>query len=475
MSIGFRDTVVINGSVITGDGRTFLEKGIVRLRDDRIVEVREGTEATTEDALIVDATGCTVLPGIINAHAHGCIHGPTMPSGSMPFAEQDVAYFRNRHLLSGTTTLLNVCGLAAPDEICPHETEHHPLDIHLSTAHTPGNIAAAMEIDGKGLSERHRALTIEQMIADGAKALGEAGGGQTLGGGAQDYRFIPAAILTATGVAIHPKVARSLKEAVLGRSLNGDGAADQPVLEQLMESCGLEAHLNAAEMRELIVKTVTPPVALSLQGFWEIAAQSARFDLPAIFHTALPTIETLLTIAATHPACKMVAGHANHPSFSEEEAVHFGLELRKRGAAIDVSTLDCVHTRWRNEPGNLDALIEAGLVDTISTDFAGGDWDSILSAVQRMVTKRQLPAPAAVALATGNVARTFPQLAGDRGFIEKGRRADLAICEGHNLSRVRHVMIKGEIAVWNAALVDGTGLPRRLMRGPQRGPRRQFS
>ncbi len=475
MSIGFRDTVVINGSVITGDGRTFLEKAIVRLRDDRIVEVREGTQMTTEDAFIIDATGCTVLPGIINAHAHGCIHGPTMPSGSMPFAEQDVAYSRNRHLLSGTTTLLNVCGLAAPDEICPPETEHHPLEIHVSTAHTPSNIAAAMEIDGKGLSERHRALTIEKMIADGAKALGEAGGGQTLGGGAQDYRFIPAAILTATGVAVHPKMARSLKEAVLGRSLNGDGAADQPVLEQLMESCGLKAHLNAAEMRELIVKTVTPPVAVSLQGFWEIAAQSARFDLPAIFHTALPTIETLLTIAATHPACKMVAGHANHPSFSEEEAVHFGLELRKRGAAIDVSTLDCVHTRWRNEPGNLDALIEAGLVDTISTDFAGGDWDSILSAVQRMVTKRQLRAPAAVALATGNVARTFPQLAGDRGFIEKGRRADLAICEGHNLSRVRHVMIKGEIAVWNAALVDGTGLPRRLMRGPQRGPRRQFS
>lgn len=454
MSIGLRDTVIINGSVITGDGRAFLEKGIVRLRHDRIVEVREGTEMTTEDTFVIDATGCTILPGIINAHAHGCIHGPTMPSGSMPFAKHDVTYFRNRHLLSGTTTLLNVCGLAALDEICPPETERHPLDIHVSTAHTRSNIAAAMEIDGKGLSERHRALTIEQMIAEGAKALGEAGGGQTLGGGAQDYRFIPAAIFTATGIAVHPKVARSLKEAVLGRSLNGDGAADQPVLELLMESCGLKAHLDAAEMRELIVKTVIPPVALSLEGFWEIAAQSARFALPAIFHTALPTIETLLKIAASNPACVMVAGHANHPSFLPEEAVRFGLELRNRGAAIDVSTLDCVHTRWRNDPDNLDALIEAGLADTISTDFAGGDWDSILSAVQRMVTKRQLSAPAAVALATGNVARIFPQLAGDRGVLETGRRADLTISESHNLSRVRHVMIKGEVAVWNGAIVD---------------------
>jgi imidazolonepropionase-like amidohydrolase len=458
MSIGFQDTVVINGSVITGDGGTFFERGIVRLRDDRITEVREGTEATIEDAFVIDAAGCTILPGIINAHAHGCIHGPAMPSGSAPVAEHDVAYFRNKHLMSGTTTLLNVCGLAAVDETHGPGGERHPLDIHVSSAHTPSNIAAAMEIDGKGLSNRHHALTIETMIADGAKALGEAGGGQTLGGGAQDYRFIPAAILAATGVSVHPKIARSLKEAVLGRSLNGDGAADQAYLEHLMENCGLKAHVDAAAMRELIAKTVLPPVALSLRGFWEIATQSARFGLPAIFHTALPTIETLLKIAATHPACKMVAGHANHPSFSAEEAVHFASELRKRGAAIDVSTLDCVHTRWRNEPDNLDALIEAGLVDTISTDFAGGDWDSILSAVQRMVTKRQLSAPAAVALATGNVARTFPQLAGDRGFIKKGRRADLTICEGHNLSRVRHVMIRGEIAVWNGALIDATGL-----------------
>jgi len=458
MNMRFRDTVVINGSVITGDGRTFFEKGTVRLRGDRIIEVCEGAETTTENAFAIDATGCTILPGIVNAHAHGCIHGPAMPSGSAAFAALDVAYFRNRHLLAGTTTLLNVCGLAAADEIRTHDARRHPLDIHVSTAHTPSNIAAAMAIDGQGLSGRHHTLTIEAMIAGGAKALGEAGGGQTLGGGAQDYRFIPAAILAATGVSVHPKMARSLKEAVLGRSLNGDGAADQPALERLMDNCGLTAHLDAVEMRELIVKTVIPPVALSLQGFWEIAAQSARFGLPAIFHTALPTIETLVKIAAIHPACKMVAGHANHPSFSTEETVHFGYELRKRGAAIDVSTLDCVHTRWRNEPDNLDALIEAGLVDTISTDFAGGDWDSILSAVQRMVTKRQLSAPAAVALATGNVARTFPQLAGDRGLIEKGRRADLTISESHNLSRVRHVMIEGEIAVWNGALVGGTGL-----------------
>lgn len=456
MNMRPRDTVFINGSVITGDGKAFFEKGIVRLRDDKIIEVREGTETTTADTFIIDATGCTILPGIINAHAHGCIYGPAMPSGSVPFLERDVTYFRNRHLLCGTTTLLNVCGLATTDEIHALDEKRHPLDIHVSTAHTPSNVAAAMAIDGQGLSDRHRTVTIEAMIAGGAKALGEAGGGQTLGGGAQDYRFIPSAILAATGVALHPKMARSLKEAVLGRSLNGDGAADQVAMERLMVNCGLNGHLDVVQMRSLIVNTVMPPVTLSLQGLWEIAAQSARFGLPAIFHTAVPTIETLLKIAMILPACRVIAGHTNHPSFSTEEAVHYGSELRTRGATIDVSTLDCVHTRWRNEPDNLDALVGAGLVDIISTDFAGGDWDSILSAVQRMVTKRQLSAPAAVALATGNVARIFPELAGDRGLIEKGRRSDLIICESHNLSRVRHVLIKGSIVVWNGTIVGAT-------------------
>ena len=54
------------------------------------------------------------------------------------------------------------------------------------------------------------------MVEAGAVALGEAGGGQTLGGGAQDYRFIPEAILSATGVLIRPAEARTLKEAVVG-------------------------------------------------------------------------------------------------------------------------------------------------------------------------------------------------------------------------------------------------------------------
>ena len=106
-----------------------------------------------------------------------------------------------------------------------------------------------------------------------------------------------------------------------------------------------------------------------------------------------------------------------------------------------------------NDAVNFDALIGSGLVDTISTDFAGGHWDGILEAIHRIIRKKQMSAPAAIALATGNVSRTFPQLAGDRGLIEKGKRADIVVADNANLGRVRDVLIAGRIIVRNGRIV----------------------
>jgi alpha-D-ribose 1-methylphosphonate 5-triphosphate diphosphatase PhnM len=447
-----KDILIIDGSVITGDGKTSYEKAFVRVRETRIVDVGVGEADPTDEAVVIDASGCTTIPGVINAHAHGCVHGPSMPSGSIPFSGSDIEYFRNRHLTSGTTTLLNVCGLALSDEIDNEPSRKHALDIHVATAHTPSNVAAALAVDGKGLSERHKAATVEAMIERGAKALGEAGGGQTLGGGAQDYRFLPSAIAAATGLTVHLNVARSLKEAVLGRCLDGKAAASDGTLEKLLREHGLDAVMDAARLRRLVTDTVMPPVELSLKGFEEIAMLSALLGYPAVFHNATPTAALLLRLAEAHPRARMVAGHSNHPSFTPEEAVRTARALRERGVTIDVSTLDCVQTRWRNSPESLDALIEEDLVDTLSTDFAGGDWDSILSAIHRIIRKKQMSAAKAVALATGTVASVFPEMAGDRGLIAKGKRADLVISESHNLSRVRHVVANGRIAVLNGAL-----------------------
>jgi predicted amidohydrolase len=149
------DLVIRNGGLITGDGKTFHKRAAVYVRKGRIIGVDAAAGAEIAARETIDAAGGIVMPGLINAHAHGCIRGPSMPSGSKPFAGDDVAYFRNRHLLQGTTTLLNVCGLAMADEIDVDNVERHAMDIRVSTAHTPKNIAAALVVDGKGLSARH--------------------------------------------------------------------------------------------------------------------------------------------------------------------------------------------------------------------------------------------------------------------------------------------------------------------------------
>jgi len=452
--MAYDDNLLLSGgALITGDGTTLLERGAVRIRATRIVDVAAGQYAPEEGETVLNTEGCTILPGIINAHAHGCVRGPSMPSGSMPFTPSDVIYQRNRHLLSGTTTLVNVCGLAMADEV-EAAGSTHPLDIQIATAHTPSNIAAALAVDGKGLSSRHRNATVDELVAAGCKVLGEAGGGQTLGGGAQDYRFVPAAVRQATGAVITPATARALKEAVLGRFLDGTGALEDDALGALLDQHGLGRQLSVSALRDLIHDSVMRPVALSFAGLEEIAAASARLGLPAIFHNAAPTAKTLLSLARRYPAARMIAGHSNHPSFLPEEAVESAKAMRASGITIDVSTLDMVQTRWRNRPENLDALIEARLVDTISTDFAGGDWDSIPAALHRMIALKQLAPPEAVALATGKVAGVFPELAGDRGVLAKGRRADVIVVESHNFSRVRHVIIAGSPVVLNGMLTQ---------------------
>ncbi len=101
-----RPIAIVNASVLTGDGIQFLEKASVLVSDQMIEAVARTDEtALADDYDVIDASGCTVLPGVINAHAHGCICGPSMPSGSLPLDPYDVDYQRNRHLLSGTTTL----------------------------------------------------------------------------------------------------------------------------------------------------------------------------------------------------------------------------------------------------------------------------------------------------------------------------------------------------------------------------------
>ena len=63
-------TVVLDGArILPGDGRDIAE-GYVVFTDGRIVEVGEGKAPAREGAKVVDVSGKTVTPGIIDTHSH---------------------------------------------------------------------------------------------------------------------------------------------------------------------------------------------------------------------------------------------------------------------------------------------------------------------------------------------------------------------------------------------------------------------
>ena len=93
------------------------------------------------------------------------------------------------------------------------------------------------------------------------------------------------------------------------------------------------------------------------------------------------------------------------------------------------------------------ALLRAGVVDMVSTDYCGGFWDSMLQVLEACVAAGAVTLPQAVALVTGNVASILPQLAPNRGFIAVGKVADLVISGPNQLSQVDIVIVQGKIVL----------------------------
>ncbi len=91
-------TVALTGGrLITMNGDEVIENGTVVVVENRIAAVGPSGEVTVPDgATVIDVTGHTVFPGIVDAHAHG----NHFTSGFMP--QQNWAYYAN--LAFGVTT-----------------------------------------------------------------------------------------------------------------------------------------------------------------------------------------------------------------------------------------------------------------------------------------------------------------------------------------------------------------------------------
>ncbi|MFD0744397.1 amidohydrolase family protein [Phytohabitans flavus] len=447
-------TVLHACDLIDGQG-TDQRRGVdIVIGGDSVREIVPSRPAATYEAVdeIADSAGMLVLPGLINNHTHGTAYGPLFPSGHERLTHEQVRANLDRHLLEGTTTVLCVDGFVTAEELASTD-EAHPVNIRLASCNTPACLEAATVADGGGLTEANRRFSAGQAVAAGAVALGEIGAGHTLGGGGASYMYIPAEVRRRTGVTITPRQANQLKVAVLGRHISAS-AFDGDAVEEALAAAELIGKLSVEDVREIVSGIVLPAFDIALRGLTEAADQARKQGVPVLVHNAAASMTQVASIATTD--VRLIAGHSNHSSFELREAVEHAERLKEMGAIVDVSTLDTFGAqRLTPSPDLLYAMFAAGVVDTISTDYAGGHHDPILLAVDRSTKAGVVGLSEAVAMATANVADAIPGLAPRRGRIVPGAIADLMVTDPAELTRVGIVMIGGEIVVRDGRRVTG--------------------
>ena len=428
-----QERVILTGTVMTGDGRTVHEPGYVVVEAGAIAAVGGGKPPGSPT---VDFGRDIVAPGLVNIHCHCVTLGPAHATGSKSPTEREVFDYKERHLRGGTTTVMAVDGFPTWAEYTALAAKH-PLKVRKCTCHTPANFRAAEEADGEGLTDVHKRATVDELVRQGAVCVGEAGAGGTLGGGMQDNIYIPKAVKEAYGVEIDPFQARALKEAVLGRTISTSNL-DRAALRKAIEDAGLSGTMTEDAVVALIERLVMPSMKHAYDGLREAAVAAARVGRPFIVHHAAASADVVIEIANEN----MIAGHANHPSFTVEESIRHAKTLRAKGSTLELSGLNLFsRTKGQQDAEPFLALVREGLVDFVGTDYAAGHYDPTSAALAAIVKRGLMSVPATLALSSGNVARRLPGIT-NAGLLEAGRPADIAVFSP-GLDAVRAVYVDG--------------------------------
>jgi len=436
-----------NGLVVTGDGRTMYEKGSVLIDNEGdIAYVGERIDSQVEAAAeVVDCTGKAIMPGMINHHQHGVTYGPIFASGLKNYGKDRIQELLDRNLLQGHTTVMNVDGFATMEEVEATQADH-PIRIKTATTHLPINYQAALECDGKGLSLVHEHMTAQRMIERGAVCIGEVGGGHTLGGGGQDYLYIPKKVKEVKGIDIDYMQARMMKLAVLGRFIE-KSYYNRDIVAAALKEAKLDSVMTPEECRDIIWESTYASVQVALNGYSEAAKEAIRLDVPLMCHNA-PT-----SMKRVHEVAKMgvkhfIACHSNY-LFTTEEAVENGKFLHEHyGVILDAAVHDPFGQKHLvATPDNLFAFYENDLIDVLSTDFANGQCDSMLKAIEEAVKRNLVSLPKAVAQGTTNVTEALPRIAPRLGLLAPGYIADVIVVNNPNFSEVQRIYIGGKLIV----------------------------
>ena len=427
---------IVNGSVVTGDGKTVLENTSVTVKDCVIAELPKVSyipyNAYADE--VINARGGYIIPGIINIHAHGVSFGPFFPYAWKGLSANRILANLDNHLLQGTTTILSTDGFPLPYEV-DAINKMHPVNVKMCTNHTPKSLKAAELIAGEGLTEWNRKFSAEEAVATGAVAFGEVGSPGTAYGTAEKGKKI--------GRPIPAQYAEALDSAVT----SGDDAEIGKVLAE----AGLK-ELTIAGAKKLVEETSIIPIQSCCDAIRESANYVKKMGLPVLVHSEPGMKEAILEVAK-EVGSKLIALHTNH-GFTLDESLKLARELKNLGSIVEIVTADSFGAKQlKKNPEITFALLKEGLVDVITTDFIGGYHDPILLVLQKAIEAGILTLPQAIQMATDAAARAVPGVAPNRGLIQPGKAADLCVVDRDDISKVRYVIIAGRIVVEDGGIV----------------------
>lgn len=434
-----------DGLIVTGDGVTAPFRGTVIVDGERIAAVERRDYAGGSSDSCLQLYGKLIMPGAIDPHAHAVAPGPRFASGTPGISLAEALGNLRRHLAQGHTTVVDLDGFKVPEETAQVRGVQ-PVRVESATVHFDPMFKAADAVDGTGLSEVHRQTTVGAMVEHGACVIGEVGAGMTLGGGGQDYMYIPAAIEAETGVRLKSAQAALLKYAVLGKRIR-PGQPDISRIADLLLQYGLSAHLSADRLCQVIQDSVMPSFATALTGVVESANVATALGVPTLVHNSAPSDE------ATREASRiagplLIAGHSNHKTYDVGEAVATAAFVRANGSVVEVDTFDSWGERDLDpRPTALIEMVDKGLVDIFATDYAAGRWDGMYEAVEEVWRNGAATLESAVAMATGNVAKAIPRLKTSRGVLRPGLYADMVCADARHPSMIEAVYVGGALAL----------------------------
>jgi predicted amidohydrolase len=422
--------LIRDGVLVDGSGQPPVERASLIVEDHLIEAVVEDQAPAYDRAdVVVEANGGFILPGVLDHHAHGMTRGPLMITGEPALSDARARRNRTRLLREGVTRVLNVDGFAVVEE--GRAASIFPgLTVATTTLHTPRHLEWAT--DGPfvfgGIKPRHHS-TLERELAMGAVAVGELGPG--IDDHWIDYTILPLQLARAGGTVTDHAGRRLRLAAEAGR---------KDEIESLLSEAGTS--LTVQELLEQL-DTARAWCSMAREACEEGIAVSAGLDVPVIVHHTPPTFDMLVEAAKTLGP-RLICAHSNFQVLDPEVAVEHAQELRGHGALIDVMTGDAAGARQFTPNDDVThAMMRAGCVDLISTDYVGGFWDSMLAVVERAAASGALPLEEGVRAVTGRVAEVLPRFAPERGVLAAGLVADVTITAPGRLSQVEAVLVSG--------------------------------